>query len=255
MNYFISVNYGTSNIIKKWSDSIKKISSDYCLVIVDNFYSDEERKKTMQLCEKLDIKFLSSENIGYGAAIRRGIRELTNLELKEGDVIFAGNLDLEYLKLPSKFTNGKFAYVPRVIESNKSNRNPFLTLIQAKFQFLYFLAAKFESRLIYLLAILVNKILGFVPSKIWTVHGSLFCFNSECISDRKLPFNEDSFLYGEELEFGSFVESNNIDFINYEDSIHVFHDSHVATSNLISNQTEFIKIWSKSFLNWYSKWI
>ena len=255
MNYFISVNYGTSSIIKKWSDSIKNTDTDYCLVIVDNFYSDEERQNTIKLCDQLDIKFIPSENIGYGAGLMKGINELIKLELKEGDIIFAGNLDLEYLKLPKQFIQGKFAYVPRVIESNKSNRNPFLTLIQAKFQFLYALAAKFESRFLYLLAISVNKILGFIPSKIWTVHGSLFCFNSACISDKELPFNEDSFLYGEELEFGSFVESNSIDFLNYEESIHVFHDSHVATSDLISNQTGFINIWSKSFLNWYNKWI
>ena len=44
MNYFISVNYGTSSIIKKWSDSIKNTCTDYCLVIVDNFYSDEDCK-------------------------------------------------------------------------------------------------------------------------------------------------------------------------------------------------------------------
>ena len=239
MNHvFISVNFNSSHLIDNWIKSINNCSTNSHIIIVDNFSTVEEREIIREFSKKYSFKLLEMDNVGYSKAMNQALIFCKKI-FKKG-IIFCGNLDITFLNIPDKIIDGSYVYVPKVIEEKRNNRNPFLT-------------AKKKSIYIYFLAVILNKITGFFPSKIWAIHGSQFCFNSSLINDSKdLPFNNNSFLYSEEWEFASFIESNNFSFLKSD--INVKHFSNATTSILIKDQKDFIKIWAPSFINYINRW-
>jgi hypothetical protein len=248
---FIGVNYNSSCLIEPWVESIKSKASNYQIIIVDNFSNNNERNKVKSLSEKLSFKLIESENTGYSKAMNQALILYKN-RIKNA-VIFCGNLDVTFSNIPKNLKDGNFVYIPIVKELKRKNRNPFLTNLQKKVIPIYSLSAKRKSVALYYLAIIVNKFIGFIPSKIWAIHGSLFCFNSSLINDTDdLPFNNDSFLYGEEIEFASYIESKN--FILVKSKITINHLANATTSLIIKNQRQFINLWAPSFINYIKRW-
>ena len=252
MDYiFISVNFNSSYLIEPWIKSIKKNVSNFKIIIVDNFSTIEERTKVRDLSIMHSYELIELDNVGYSMAMNKAL--LFYKSRYEGGIIFCGNLDIIFLTIPKNFKQGSYVYIPNVNEKNRNNRNPFLTVLQKNIIPIYKFAAYKKSISIYILAVILNKIVGFIPSKIWAIHGSLFCFNSCLINDdNKLPFNSNSFLYAEEWEFASFVENNNFEFIKSD--IQINHLSNATTSLLIKNQRDFINLWAPSFINYIKKW-
>lgn len=252
MNYFIAVNYNTSYLIEGWATSIRANSAKSKLILIDNHFSDKERASAVSICSALSIDLLTSENVGYGPALNIGMLKILNNHNSEAGFIFASNLDIEYQSIQTSLPDGNFIYVPKVKEAGRRNRNPFLTKVQRQFLWTYKFAARYNSVTLYFLAVGIIKLLGFIPSKIWAIHGSLFCFNLKNISLECLPFDRRSFLYGEELEFASFMEAQDAEFIDSD--ITIRHISHVATKVITKKQKDFISLWAPSFINWYKKW-
>lgn len=250
MKCFISVNYGTSALINEWVANIRGFEPSALILIVDNFKSKEERENIKDLSSKLDFILLESDNVGYGRALNLAIKYCRNLTSDSDIIYFAGNLDIKYISIPAVFPSGKFIYQAKACE-RKRDRNPFLTRLQKKALFLHLLTLKTNSPIVLLFVTSILKLLGMVRSKIWTVHGSLFCFNEKCLSDMEV-FNEKSFLYSEELEFGSYMELHHCEFIKVD--LSYSHDAHVATGALINSKRKFIQVWRPSFINWMVRW-
>jgi len=250
-NIFISVNFKSSHLIDNWVKSINNCSIDSDVIIVDNFSTIEEREILRLSSKKYSFKLIELDNVGYSKAMNQALL-FCKKTFKKG-IIFCGNLDITFLNIPDRFIHGSYVYVPKVTEAKRNNRNPFLTVLQKKINPIYKIAAKKKSVYIYFLAVILNKIAGYCPSKIWAIHGSLFCFNISLINDLdNLPFNDNSFLYSEEWEFASFIESNNFSFAKSD--IHIKHFSNATTSILIKDQKDFIKIWAPSFINYVNRW-
>lgn len=251
-NIFIGVNYGTSNLIHKWYESISSLTTEYEIYLVDNYSSDHERIMAKKICEELDIEFIQSENVGYGQALNKCLRVIRNRYGKrENFLILAGNIDIRFIKLSLELPNGNYVYVASAMEG-KRNRNPFLTVCQKKFLHLHKLSLASGSPIVMLGVIFILKFIGFFPSRIWTVHGSLFCFNSCILRDSEI-FNDNTFLYSEELEFGSYVQYiSGSEFLNAD--IVYEHIGHASTSKIISTKADFYNIWNTGFYNWLNRW-
>jgi len=250
MYYFVSVNYGTSHIISDWICSIKnQCNKDKVIIIIDNYKNSEERKKVLQLSKELNFHLIESENRGYGNGLNKGIQYIKNNFGNKG-IIFAGNLDLEYKNIPELPIDNDYVFVPKVMEGTR-NRNPFLTRLQHKITPLYKIAGITQSPYLYYVVIAINKAVGLFPSKIWAVHGSLFCFSNSLI-DNDILFNNESFLYGEELEFASYMEFKKAKF--FDTDIVVNHDSHICTKDINASTKTFLQFWWPSFKNWGDRW-
>ena len=110
-----------------------------------------------------------------------------------------------------------------------------------------------ELQILYLLAVLINKVIGLTKGKPFTLHGSLFCFKGGVLLKGDKPiFNDKSFLYGEELEFGCYVKSIGAEIVDCNTV--ASHTSHAATAPIVKDRSKFIAVWSKSFLNWKNRW-
>jgi hypothetical protein len=251
--YFISVNYNTSNLIEKWVNNIRKKTAGKCnIIIIDNFFSQSERNKVKIIVDSLSIILIISDNIGYGAALNLGIKKSLQIE-KENEFIFLiGNLDIEYKNLTENFIDGKYVYMPQIKEKNRVNRNPFFTILQKQFLPLCLFAGRLQSTFLLDLIIGFNKIIGYLPSRTWAIHGSLFCFHSSCIDINKEIFNNNSLLYCEELEFASYMQYRDVEIISSEVSIN--HIGQVSTNQVNSSKKKFLKLWWSSFQNWYYRW-
>eukprot|EP01029_Cantina_marsupialis_P026158 TRINITY_DN6960_c0_g1_i1.p1 TRINITY_DN6960_c0_g1~~TRINITY_DN6960_c0_g1_i1.p1 ORF type:complete len:255 (-),score=16.31 TRINITY_DN6960_c0_g1_i1:149-913(-) len=249
---FITVNYGTSSLITNWTNNIKLLQSDAQFIIIDNYFDEEERENVKKLSTSEQFVLIESENIGYGGALNLGIDYCLKNFKKDSFKIFAGNLDIEYVRIPKELPSGNFVYVPVIEEDGRRNRNPFLTKKQKRVASIYYIAGFTQSPIIYLLVVAINKIIGLIPSKIWAIHGSLFCFDSKLLNNDYSIFNNKSFLYGEELEFASYMESRKAKFV--ETTIHVKHSAHVATKNIVKERRKFLKTWWASYLNWRDRW-
>jgi len=246
---FISVNYNSSNLIISWIKSIDKLVKKKNIIIVDNYFSNVEVSILEKLSKKLNFILLKSNNYGYSYSLNLALKYFKkNINI---GTVFCGNLDIEFLKIDFSFVNKSGVFVPIVIEKKRKNRNPFLTKFQKKIFPFYKIAAIYKSSFLYLIAIFLNKIVGFIPSKVFAIHGSIFIFSSDIIKFKNLPFNDKSFLYGEELEFASYIEKNNINI--FDSNTTVFHKSHETTKKYLKLKT-FIPVWSNSFLNWYNRW-
>ncbi|MBY7962943.1 hypothetical protein KW476_11060 [Vibrio fluvialis] len=250
--YIIGVNYGTSNLIIPWYNSVVDKAPQASLVVVNNYHSSEENERVNKIVKDLDITLISSENVGYGRALNKAINKIKS-EISDGEnVIFlCGNLDIKFKEIPKTFAVGKKAYVPVVSELGK-NRNPFITKIQKRFLPLHKLSINTNNIIVFMGVITILKILSFIPSKIWATHGSLFCFNSSCLCDDENIFNEDTFLYSEELEFASYIESIGAKFVNT--SLTYEHMAHAATFSIISDKSRFFEVWKPGFINWLKRW-
>lgn len=246
---FIAVNYNTSELIEGWHDSIKKTCKDNVLYVVDNFHSELERGRVITICKRLGVNVLESENVGYGRALNKCLL-IVKSEYKDC-IIVAGNLDVTFLKFPTDIPAGNYVYVCKAMEGSK-DRNPFLTVLQSRFLFLHEFSISFNNIFILKAVIFLIKMAGMFPSKLWAVHGSVFCFHSSLLSDINI-FNDNTFLYSEELEFASYVEHiSKSEFkltgIKYE------HVAHAATSSIIKKKRDFLAIWKPGFVNWQKRW-
>ena len=79
----------------------------------------------------------------------------------------------------------------------------------------------------------------------------MFSFNLKSLQSENL-FNADTFLYSEELEFGSYMERAGVKFIDTE--IKYVHTAHAATSKIINSRNDFLRLWKSSFNNWITRW-
>ncbi len=247
---FIGVNYGTPELIKRWVDSIKIFEPNSKIVVVDNFHSIESRGVARIIAKELNIELYELENYGYSYALNYAIKNLYNE--RESYVVICGNIDITFESIPEIPPAQKIAYIPKVRELNRKNRNPFLTRFQRLSIPLYRIAALKNSSILYGFAIAVNKIMGKIPSKIWAVHGSLFCFDDSILEAAEDIFNNKSFLYGEELEFASYLTDKIIQLQPFE--LIVFHESHAATGKILKSHKHYIKHWAPSFNNWHERW-
>jgi len=200
---------------------------------------------------KYEFILLESENIGYGSALNLAI-EYCQSEFHYISYIFGGNLDITYHRLPNRLPDSKCVLIPTVLEK-KRNRNPFLSKLQYKSVLLHKKNIVNVNSIIFKLITVFTRFLGIFPSPIWAVHGSLFCFHIGSLKAAEKIFNENSFLYCEEMEFASFMHEKGIEFI--ESEVVCVHESHAATAEVVFETNSFQQFWKVSYKNWMERWL
>lgn len=248
---FGAVNYGTSNLISQWAVSARKASPGALLVLVDNFSTEKELNAAKKLANDHGIILIESDNCGYGTSLNKIVsycKARFPTETDSPKVLLLGNLDVSFNRVEFDDNRKHFACLASGVERG-CQLNPFLTVLQKRFLFMHKIAIFFNSPLILLLSTVLIKALGIFKSPPWTMHGSLFCISYDSITGEKI-FNDKSFLYSEELEFGSYLERNNIPLV--WSGIEYQHIANVSTSKIIRGHREFFNYWWPSFNNWLS---
>ena len=255
-NYLIAVNYDTSELVDNWFNSEYEHIPHLVTVIIDNFSTDVERLKVLEKCKILGIYLVESENIGYGAALNKGLAFIaSNFEIKDSDIIMMGNIDIEFNRFCQIKLKEPTIFMPTIIEKSKNdkrNRNPFLTNLQSKMILFYKRDARNFIWMRFVFIVLIVKMLGFFKSKPYAVHGSMFCFNGSLAKKNTQLFNEKSFLYCEEIDFAKFIENYHIPIILWNSEI--LHIPHASTFTHYSKASSRTALWQQSFTEYLKKW-
>lgn len=253
-NIFIAVNYNTSSFISGWARSILDLDDKAIIILVDNFSNILERNMVIKICNSLDITYLLSENVGYGSALNFAIDYIHKTHSFKHDwnvIVHAGNLDIEFKHVPDNLPKGNYAYMLRAKEGGR-NRNPFLTNLQKKFLSMHRLSLNLNSTAWFKFVIIFLRVISYIPSSPWTTHGSLFSVSYSALKQKGPIFDENSFLYSEELEYGSWLSHEPLTKLIECDGEYE-HSPHAATKNVNSNFKDFFKLWKPSYRNWLNK--
>lgn len=244
MYYFLCVNYDSTDFVEKWANSINKLNLDCEKVVVDCYHSTDEREKIKKLAESMCFDLLYVDNIGYGRGLNLGLSYLS-AKIKETQFsIMFGNSDIEFTSI-GNIGDETVCIAPEIFEGSR-NRNPFLTRFQGRFLWLYDLAYYLRSRIIKRLASVVMKGLSIVPSKTYAVHGSLFVVENHIPI---LPFNENTFLYCEEMEFAEYLMHQGIRIVKSE-NYSGKHFGGVSTSKAFVGTKHKFSNWRVSWKNY-----
>jgi len=257
---FILVNYNTEKELIDFINSLKNISAIYELIAVNNFSNEKSLQKIKQICNSKKIVLLESENIGYGDAINKGI-DFAKINYKFAYLIIS-NCDIkinkfEYRKFHKKYCNCHCIIAPEIVNNNLKMQNPFYRKKNNLILFLFYLAAKYQNRLLFYFTILISKFdrVNYTKcNKIYAAHGSFIVISKEVINSFKNDhlFDPDIFLFCEELVFAEKVRRKGFNIV-YESNIKILHKEDASMDYL--NNSEKFKIWSKSYLVFYNKYI
>lgn len=252
--FAVTVNFQSSHVVEEWVDSIRRFKSDAFFFVVDNYSSDDERRKIEEICKLKNIRLIHNDNTGYGSGLNLGLSVAVAAAkaygLMQGSVFLFGNPDVKFIRLPD-LENECCAYMPSVIES-KRDRNPFMTELQRRLVFIYWPAARLNSPLLFLVAASIIRIIGFLPSRPYAMHGSQFCLSGSAISITGYKiFNESSFLYWEEMEFAETLRRNGIQIKASQIVCH--HSRHVSTHAIVKDRKKINEFWKRSWLNWIER--
>jgi GT2 family glycosyltransferase len=246
VNIFVAVNYDTSNLVGFFIDSIKKLTKNYIIVIVDNFSNEKCRSDTKKFAEE-NIFILENENVGYGKGLNDGVLFSRSKVKSTNSRFYLSNIDIEYQKISSKSFNPSISLIPLI--NNKQKK--FISINQKHFLGIHFIKFLRGNVLLFYIKVLLLKTIAIIPSKEWTIHGSCFVLDFSA-SYSETIFNKDSFLYSEELEFGSYLGYNeiklNLSEISYK---HIGSASIEKSFNTLKNK---LVLFENSLDNWKKRW-
>ena len=248
----VGVNYAAFKNIITWSESARRQCPNARLIIVDNFSSNEESHEVESFCKSSAIEYISCENIGYGSALNVAVEQIkltTEPNSDENYALLLGNIDVVFHHLPAELPSSNI-FMSCATENGRL-LNPFLTISQTKGLLLHDLAARYDSKVLLVMGICLLKLLSLVSSPGWTLHGSMFSFDLKLVGSEPI-FNDQTFLYSEELEFGSWIETNGYSIaatdIRYE------HAGGVSTYNYRASFSKFFGAWKRGYINWRKRW-
>lgn len=250
---FCIVNYGTSNELKSYLDSIDLIfenSNDYTVFIADNYSTEAERLNVRNLkVLHPNLVIAEYENIGYGNALNNLNKLVISIYPNEQLRLVFSNADLKLIFYnEQRFMNGT-AYLVNI----NGRKSLFLTQLQSATIKYFKVENLFNKIWTFRVYLVIQNILGFLPSKTFASHGSVMIFDAWSNNlQNKLIFNTRTFLYSEELEFGSWIES-----MNYRWSNMGWYFKHIESASIkkiYPTNSSKLPLFKLSLINWRRRW-
>lgn len=255
---FVVLTYKNTEDVQDLLDSLKKVLvHDYKVIIVNSFYSQETSKKLECIAEKYNCVFIPTDNNGYGAGNNRGIEfALEHFKFKR---IVISNPDIVVKKYNTEWFNHASSGIYGGIISNLKGKrqNPMRV---ADFKLTnntnYYLLILHSKPLFYLsicIAKLQRELVLCCPkktNKVFAVHGSFFVITADLL-DKLIPvFDENIFMYGEELDIAKKFKLLGIS-TYFTKEMCVIHkeDGDVSIANISHSETS-----KKSCVYIYNKW-
>lgn len=217
---------------------------DSKVIVVNSFYDDISLEKCRTIAKQFNADFISIPNKGYGYGNNIGCKYA--IEHYQFDYIVISNSDIEIksLKAIDSLNEELAVYAPSVrIPSGKKQNPNIITCFSFYYIFLKY-GYKTEQKWMLTIArvlcrfhreiiLLISSILQIKKLKIFAPHGCFIIFTRKAIEKLYPIFNNEMFLYNEELFLGFNCKKNNIP-IYYVPNLKVLHLEGASSSN---NQT------------------
>lgn len=257
---FIIVVYKNILDLKSLLSNIKKLHTDSKSIVVNNYFDDE----SMEACRKIALEnncdFLNVPNDGYGCGNNRGIAYAN--DNYDYDFLIVSNPDITIKKFNIDEILPLRDYIVGPIIKTKTGKdqNPYWVINNKFAEWLIYRGYLSKKRLIVYTGIAINKIIREVfmkrflfsakkHSKVFALHGSFVVFPKKVIDTIGKPYDEDMFLFAEEVHLAHLLDKHNIKSYITK-SIEIIHKENGSID--LSNINETIER-RKSIITYYEK--
>jgi len=217
---FVVLVYKNIDVLADFFVSLK-LPYTYKVIVVNSFYDEDSKSRCQTVANNNDADFIPVPNKGYSTGNNIGCKHaLDNYDFKflmvaNSDVIIH---DFSYL---SRIQNNRAVIAPDTKMITKKRQNPnipfksclYLKLIDWSYRYdkpIYMTFAHIVNRVYREWVVLMTKILRIDMFKIFSAHGSFIIFTYQAAKDLFPIFNNQMFLYNEELYLAYNCKLHNI---------------------------------------------
>ncbi len=251
---FVIVNYNDANTTIRLLNQIKDYKNIDQIIVVDNNSTDDSVKKLKKLKSK-KIKIIENkENKGYASGLNTGAKYLIqtlgecNIIFSNSDIIIKNEKDLDTLSSDIK---GDISVSSPVIEEhNNLNRGwKKTTPLTESLLNLPYISRYFKKKKLYYKDNHYKEDISYVD----VVSGCFFMVDSSALQEINY-FDENTFLYYEELIFSKKLEEKNKKLI-VDNRVHVIHDHSVTIDKNVKriNKYKILKASQRYYVKNYLK--
>lgn len=251
---FVIVNYNDANTTIRLLNQIKDYKNIDQIIVVDNNSTDDSVKKLKKLKSK-KIKIIENkENKGYASGLNTGAKYLIqtlgecNIIFSNSDIIIKNEKDLDTLSSDIK---GDISVSSPVIEEhNNLNRGwKKTTPLTESLLNLPYISRYFKKKKLYYKDNHYKEDTSYVD----VVSGCFFMVDSSALQEINY-FDENTFLYYEELIFSKKLEEKNKKLI-VDNRVHVIHDHSVTIDKNVKriNKYKILKASQRYYVKNYLK--
>lgn len=248
MMWFVLVNFRSETELKISIQSIELLNTRRRIVVIDN--SSSEKYLGGQLGE---VEYVCSGNIGYGRALNKGLRRI-RAEVKETDVVFCMNADVVIENCGDSVVTAKERFfVPEI----RNRRGGYTKGIFLKLPSRYICKAIAETGYqsnfwLFRAVAFVHKLILWLPARVYATHGCCFAFSGKVLAlSTEDIFNENTFLYSEELEYAEFMYRLGV--MAKGSNIKISHVGGVSTGVEL-DRSKKQQLFYDSMINWKTRW-
>lgn len=191
------------------------------IIVVNSFYDAKTLEQIEKIAKKNNADFLNVENRGYGYGNNIGIQYAREHYLFKYLII--SNPDIIIKKFDMNFVGSDLSYIyaPRIITLRGKNQNPYYYSYCYIIEYLKYLGNKKNSRFLFYLPIIINKMYRIIRSaigdilkikkeKIYAAHGSFLIIGREALEALVPIYNEKMFLTSEEEHLAKLAKKRRI---------------------------------------------
>ena len=251
---FVIVNYNDANTTIRLLNQIKDYKNIDQIIVVDNNSTDDSVKKLKKLKSK-KIKIIENkENKGYASGLNTGAKYLIqtlgecNIIFSNSDIIIKNEKDLDTISSDIK---GDISVSSPVIEEhNNLNRGwKKTTPLTESLLNLPYISRYFKKKKLYYKDNHYKEDISYVD----VVSGCFFMVDSSALQEINY-FDENTFLYYEELIFSKKLEEKNKKLI-VDNRVHVIHNHSVTIDKNVKriNKYKILKASQRYYVKNYLK--
>lgn len=259
---FVVLVYRNHTDLIEFLESLKKSDFTYKVIVVNSFYDIASKTMVEEVSFKYACEFINIENKGYSYGNNIGVKYAIEhysydyLVISNPDII-VNNMCLSILSQENKSLD---IIGPKIITNNSKNQNPFY-YSKNYFTFLFLkIFSQTQIKFFLYISLSINKMLGKFYrrfsvnsqyTQVYALHGSFIIFSSNAINQLEPLFDENMFLFCEEIHLAELVKSKNMS-MHYYPKIEVLHkeDGSIAfikndiSKILINSLRSFFNNWS-----------
>lgn len=257
---FIVLTYKNSSDLIDFISSVKNCVEESNKILIVNSYYDEDTKDEIERIATLnDCPFINVENRGYGAGNNRGIEYAKdNFEF---DFLIVSNPDITIKEFKAncldRYLDRPYIIAPEIICRTNKKQNP-ATVKNFKFAtWLMYRGYKKRRKIVLYCGIALNKVCKLFCKifsrkhlPVFQAHGSFVVFNKQALDDLDAVYDENIFMFCEELDLAHKAKVKEIKTV-YSPDVYVYHkeDGSIKVSDINVFERE-----RESFIYCYEKW-
>ncbi len=255
---FVILVYRNTDDVQEMIDSINAKIDNSKIIIVNSYFDDLSRDVLQDIASDNNCDFINTPNEGYGHGNNQGIQFA--LESYDFNALIVANPDMiiKQFLLDKELLSGSVLLCPMITARDGKQQNPFWVVKNVISEWLMFLGHKHHNKLLVLSGIAINKairetflllfnILGRRVAKVYAAHGSFLIFSRDLLLELSLPFDENMFLFSEEMYLARRLRARRVSTYILKD-LQVLHkeDGSMSTAKIDQSSEN-----TKSYLYYY----